>query len=131
MAADSWVAGGTGPSLKCPNKSDAFTVSDNTYGNGSLQYPISLLTADEVVTAGTIMNNSNVNFYLYSNLAYWLLSPVYLYANGNAYVFSMYPGGYLNLNITNTIYAIRPVISLEANLETTGDGTWNNPYIIN
>lgn len=35
------------PSLKCPNKNDAFTAEDTEFGNGALSKPIGFFTADE------------------------------------------------------------------------------------
>jgi hypothetical protein len=67
------------PILTCPNKSDAFTVTDTTHGNASLQYPVALLTADEIAMAGGVWNTNNSSFYLYTNQYYWSLSPYYFY----------------------------------------------------
>src|SRR5574344_1565816 len=63
------------PILSCPNKSDAFIVTDTTHGNASLQYPVALLTADEIAMAGGVSGTSNSSFYLYTNQYYWSLSP--------------------------------------------------------
>jgi hypothetical protein len=125
-----WLAGGSGPILTCPNKSDAFTVTDTTHGNTSLQYPIALLTADELVLAGTPYGQSNSSYYLYTSKQYWTLSPIFMYSNGYAVQFIVNSfGDVSNANVFSNL-AIRPVISLTSNIEATGDGTWNNPYIV-
>src|SRR5574344_819581 len=125
-----WLAGGSGPILTCPNKSDAFTVTDTTHGNTSLQYPIALLTADELVLAGTPYGQSNSSYYLYISKQYWTLSPIFMYSNGYAVQFIVNSfGDVSNANVFSNL-AIRPVISLTSNIEATGDGTWNNPYIV-
>ena len=41
------------PSLKCENTSDVYTVSSTSSGNKALTYPIGLITADEVLLAGS------------------------------------------------------------------------------
>ena len=45
-----WSSGGYNSSMKlmCPQKNDAFTVSDTTNGNGALTYPVGLLSIDEM-----------------------------------------------------------------------------------
>ena len=55
VQASSWIKGGTGPSLICPNdnnggKLSKFTVNDTIKGNGALKNytKIGLLTADEI-----------------------------------------------------------------------------------
>jgi hypothetical protein len=127
----SWtVKTDSNPTLVCFNKSDAFTVSDLVHGNTSLQYPVALLTSDEVAMAGGIYGSVNDKIYLISNFNYWLLSPDNF--NGNARNFYFAVNGSLGDDgYVNTVFGLRPVISLNANLETTGDGTWNNPYLIN
>src|SRR5574344_28320 len=60
--------------LKCSQQNDRFTVDDTTIGNGSLAYPIGLLTTDEAVLAGGWWSSSNSN-YLYTGNWYWTASP--------------------------------------------------------
>ena len=106
--------------LKCPQQNDAFTVSDTTYGNGALIYPIGLITADEAVLAGA--SRSNSNYYLYSGFDYWTFSPAY-YSNGGAYVSCVTSGP----SVYNTI-SVRPVLNLSADILNNGDGSKENPY---
>jgi hypothetical protein len=123
------IHGGMGPMYKCPNKSDAFTVNDTTFGNGTLKYPIALISADEANMAGELYNNSSNANYLYSNYNFWMLTPDYLF-NGSAYVFAHYVVGQFNNFIVNQRNAVRPVISLKSNTIVSGTGEWNNPYIV-
>ena len=118
------------PSVACPNETDRFTVS-NTNGNGALTYPVGLLTADEIIMAGEGGNNeSTATYYLYTNDYYWSLSP-----SSFDMVYAREVGVYRdNLSITtvNSIYGLRPVVSLRlgTEFESGGDGTGTNPYIV-
>ncbi len=70
------------PILTCPEESDKFTSKGSSIGNKKLEYPVGLITADEVSMAGgknttqhgpeTIANSS---YYLYTNQNYWSGSP--------------------------------------------------------
>ena len=117
--------------LKCPQRNDAFTVSDTTNGNGALTYPIGLITTDEAVLAGG--SSSNSGYYLYSGSWYWASSPDIFYgggarvrgvrSNGNAdshddYFIVSFDGG------------VRPVFNLKAEILLQGSGTVTDPYRI-
>ena len=65
--------------LKCPQKNDAFTVSDTTNGNGALTYPVGLLSTDEIVLAGGWATD-NSGYYLYSGQYWWASSPSVSYS---------------------------------------------------
>ena len=117
------------PTLKCPQKNDAFTVNDTNIGNGALTYPIGLITADEIVAAGSgKYATPNSKYYLYNPSAwYWSISPYYY---NNADVFSMGSNGNLNYCIVNRGGAVAPVINLSAEYVKTlkGTGTITDPY---
>ncbi len=67
------------PQLKCPEKNDAFTKEDTEKGNGALSEKVGLITADEIVTAGSGKYGTvNNNFYLYKGSWYFTLSPNYM-----------------------------------------------------
>ncbi len=117
------------PRFTCPQKNDAFTVNDENKGNGDLTYPVGLITADEIVAAGSgkyITENSS--YYLYKGPWYWSLSP--LNFNGYASPFVVSTSGRLNHHNVNYSGAVAPVINLKAEYVKTmiGDGTINNPY---
>ena len=113
--------------LTCPQKNDAFTVSDTSKGNGALTYGIGLVTTDEVILAGG-WSDINSNYYLYSGQYYWTMSPSFfsgyragernVYSNGYADTFS---GG-------DFLYGARPVLNLSSEILNNGDGTASDPY---
>ena len=116
------------PTFECQNSSDLFTVSSSNQGNKALQYPIGLITADEVAYAGGVYGTNNTSYYLYTNSAYWTMSPSY-YPNAN--VFLVISTGLLSWGNVNGGYGVRPVINLKASVQITGgSGTSSNPYII-
>ena len=138
------TAGGTGPSLKCPNdnnggKLSKFTVDDTTNGNGNLTYKIGILTADEAAFAGYsyVMNYVNAT-YLHENASYaswWTLSPSNAFNNFGTYVWYVNglhdESGPLKYRTVDSYgVAVRPSISLKASTNATGDGTSENPYIV-
>ena len=128
------------PTLICPNdnnggKLSKFTVSDTTNGNGNLTYKIGLLTADEVVFAGSVYGAVNSSSYLQENTgitSWWTMSPFYFNGGAagpaeNCYVSSGYLGG----TIVAVGSALRPAISLVSDTTISGgSGTSEDPYII-
>ena len=121
------------PSLQCNNQ-DIYTTSDSSIGNKSLQYPIGLVSADEVTLAGGGSNVWDYNYYLYTGQNYWTMSP-YRY-NNNAYVFLVYNDGSLGAGPTllgqfvNGSFGVRPVINLRADVQLTGSGTTSDPFVV-
>ena len=143
IQASSNKAGGTGPSLMCPNdhtggKLSKFTVSDTEYGNGALSgyAKVGLLTADEIAFAGGAYNTSNSTYYIKGNTNtnscdWWSLSPYYF--NGRIAVGWIVSGGDSDLRRVNVIgnRGVRPSLSLASNIKIssgTGTGTATNPY---
>ena len=124
------------PSYNCTDIRDAFSV-DNT--SAKLDYPVSLMTADEIVFAGGSFGTMNTPYaWFISNSVgtqvstdWWSLSPinwngyvanVLSYHSGSAYLFDYFVNG------TN---AVRPVISLKSCIKySTGNGSATNPYTI-
>ncbi len=112
--------------LTCFQKNDAFTVSDTTNGNGTLTYPVGLLSTDEIVLAGG-WNVSNSGYYLYSGQAWWASSPYD--SRDGADVRSVYSGGYAHdYDSVSSDYGVRPVLNLKPEVLKYGDGTASNPY---
>ena len=118
------------PSFECTNTADLYTVASSSQGNKALDYPIGLITADEVAFAGGVYRNSNSSYFLYNGQDYWTISPSST-TNGNAVVFRMTLDGYLYTgdNVSGT-YGVRPVINLSADVTITGSGTTSDPYLI-
>ena len=115
-------AGGTGPSLKC---------------NGELSKinsKVGLITADELALAGYAYAQNNKTTYLQENATdtyWWSLSPNYF--NGySAYVWYVYGsiGSFDNFNGVFNTNGVRPSISLKSTTNVTGNGTSEDPYII-
>ncbi|MCI8497791.1 MAG: hypothetical protein HFG33_00115 [Bacilli bacterium] len=118
------------PRFTCPQKNDAFTVNDENKGNGDLTHPVGLITADEIVAAGSgRYGTSNSSYYLYKGSWYWSLSP--LHFDGYARPFVVHSNGSLNnFYVNDTSGAVAPVINLKPEYVKTmvGNGTINNPY---
>ena len=118
------------PSLKCPQDNDKFKVSN---ASAKLDYPIALITVDEVAMAGGVFNMSNSNYYLYSGQAFWTFSPsLFPSCPSYARVWMVRPSGLLfNWDNVNNSFGARPVINLKADTQITkGDGTALNPYVV-
>ena len=120
LVSTSGSAGGTGPSLKCNGELSKITSK------------VGLITADEIAFAGSIFGNYNRSTYLQENATdtwWWSLSPGFFHGNGARvwYVSS----GYLGRNIVDgNIGGVRPAISLISSTNVTGDGTSENPFIV-
>ena len=118
------------PNLNCNtlnNNRDRFTYKDTLNGNGLLKWPVGLLTADEIILAGgQRLNNSD--YYLNTGQTYWALSPSYfnIYLS---YGFRVSSSGFLGDYIVSETYEVRPVVTLASNVEITGLGTVDSPYI--
>ena len=125
------------PSLICPNdnnggKLSKFTVKDTTNGNGNLTYKIGLLTADEIAFAGSIAYTYNLSTYLQENTGtnwWWSLSPGD-FVGGDAGVWGVRSGYLSDVGVGNDGFGLRPVISLISSTNVTGDGTSENPYVV-
>ena len=129
----------TVPTYDCANIKDAFS-GNNT--EAQLTYPIGLMTADEIIYAGANIRNARPPFWFHlnSDLDYitgvtnwWTMSPARVTYTGTPGVFTV---GYMQgfhvfpQDVTSE-YAIRPVISLNADVQwSRGDGSPENPYEI-
>ena len=118
------------PSLKCAQDNDKFKVSNVS---AKLDYPVALITADEMAMAGGVFNTSNTNYYLYNGQYQWSLSP----GNFDTYrsladVWAVNPSGSLNpWDYVGNSFGVRPVINLRTDTQITkGDGSSLNPYVV-
>ena len=120
------------PILTCPTESDKFTSKKSSMGNKTLEYPVGLMTADEVAMAGRVFSKEVSNNYLTGYTA-WSASPAYFTAaEMNAHHFfwgSIW--GSLNYYFVNSSLGFRPVVSLSSEAKLSGDRTYNNPYVVN
>ena len=125
------------PSYNCTDIRDAFSV-DNT--SAKLDYPVSLMTADEIAFAGGVafQNMSTPYAWFISNSAgtqvstdWWSLSPFY-WGGSSAYVWYWYSGdACLGSDGVDSADAVRPAISLKSCIKySTGNGTYETPYEI-
>ena len=128
------------PTYDCSATEDKFTADSST-GNGKLDYPIALMTADEVSFAGGLWTTNAPTWYYYNSANgsstgdtyWWLLSPISW--NGSyANVFSVYgssnPGVLGSINVNGTD-GVRPAVSLKSCVKTSGgDGSAGTPYTI-
>ncbi len=118
------------PSFKCTDSQDLYTTSGSSTGNAALQYPIGLITADEVAFAGGVYDSSNTSYYLYNDAYYgiWTMSPANAY--GSAFVFGVFGNGDLSSGWLGDPYppGVRPVINLCADAQITGTGTVDDPF---
>lgn len=127
------------PSLGCSssrNIVDVYSTDTSAGGNGQLDAPVGLLTADEASFAGSGSNTAangsiyNANSYLRTGSNFWTMSP---YARTGTYAYSFYlnTNGYLQNGRVDTAYGIRPVISLVyGTMINGGSGTATNPWTI-
>jgi len=137
----SWKTSGATPTFVCPNNTtvsavnDKFTADTASGGNGKLQYPVGLITADEIVAAGSGVGVQNKNYYLYKSSSYfsWSLSPWSVYTYGYATVFEIdATGRFTNTHVSSASGAVAPVINLKAEYagQLEGSGTKSAPYTV-
>lgn len=139
------------PTLKCAegvennysrytSKGDmSTTTSKGIELNNDLTYPIALLSADELVMAGSFYGKYNESFYLYQSIQesnlWWTMTPSYSTSGGQGYI--IIPNeGIIDTKLTvadasfNALY-VRPVINLREDIEVSGgDGSRTTPYTI-
>ena len=110
--------------LKCPNKRDAFTVSDSEKGNGALIYPVGLLTTAEHSLIGNYPASK-------TNVWYWASAPSYFYYD-DALERSVTSGG--NWSYGSNVYSTggaRPAVSIQPGTNfVSGTGTAEDPFIV-
>lgn len=115
-------------SLVCPNFDDKFTVNyDSSWGNGSLEYPVGLLTGDEALLIG---DNSFLFISDDSDNNNFSMTPYG--GNDLSMYFTFGLSGTISLSVTDnspTGY-FKPVINLSSNVYFKGSGSWDDPYII-
>ena len=103
-------------------------TTNTTIGNGLLNNPIGLITADEVMHAGV-----GTYSYLYDGTGYTTMTPntivfididfllTHISSSGQMSTVSLSYGGQI---------IIRPVINLKVDVSFTGDGSYETPYVI-
>ena len=113
--------------LRC-QENDMFTINISNRGNKKLQHPIGLITAPEVVNAGVYPLGDPGNNWLHTSNNYWTMTPTSYNGDGMGQ-FTVFDGA-LGAFFGTADIGVRPVINLKANVTITGDGTKDNPYIV-
>ena len=112
------------PTFYCAQSNDKFTVNTSK-GNGSLQYPVGLITGDEIVYAGGRYSTSNTKYYLYTDNWYWTMSP----ANFDSeFAYEFYVNSAFDSDQVNYSGGVRPVITLNGSTKLQGTGTKDDPF---
>ena len=110
------------PTLKCNRREYKYTI-DSKKGNGLLDNPIGLLSANEAKLVG--------NKYLYTGYDIFTMSAC-MWKESSTFMCGI--NGSINGEITEHYSAfegsIRPVINLKANVNFVGNGTIEEPYVI-
>ena len=125
---NNWYSTTNVPSTACPNETDRFSVSSSV---AHLNYPVGLITLDEIVMAGMggSTNDQNVSYYLFTGGNWWTISPA-LFDESASSGFFVAPG--ISTAGVPAYFGVRPIISLKAKteFEIGGDGTPTNPYVV-
>ncbi|MBQ4262623.1 MAG: hypothetical protein IJB83_00060 [Bacilli bacterium] len=123
------------PTYKCSRADDKFTQSASV-GNGKNDYPIGLLTADEVAFAGGVSGVENKSYFMYINKDFYTMSPAHFNGIGMSAISQPFivrsTGALLSDNSAGISYGLLPVISIDKYAEiNSGSGVYNDPYVIN
>jgi hypothetical protein len=106
--------------LNCVNETDKFSTLNS---KAKLKYKIGLMNKPEM----NLLNNNKLRNV---NSPYWISSPN-IFDSSNAYVGCLYSSGFYGCHADSTL-DVRPAVSLAPGTEyIDGDGSTNNPYIIN
>lgn len=121
------------PSLLCANSNDRFTVYNDKKieTNGMLTYPVGLISADEASFAGLVRCTDN-NFLNYLSIdSDFLTMTPYGQTLSKPYVVSRFSGGCGSTDEKpSKSYYVRPVLSLKKDLNFSGNGLKETPFII-
>jgi hypothetical protein len=108
----------------CSNETDRFSVSNP---KAQLTYKIGLMTYEEAYSLGISDIRKTAD-------GFWLGTPymMFFYGASNSAVFGS--GNFSNgstMTVDSSSLGVRPVISLKPGYNVSGDGSMENPYIIN
>ena len=121
------------PILTCPTESDKFTSKQSSIGNKALDYPVGLITADEVAMAGGRLSTNGSNntiYYLYTNQDYWVVTPLNFNKKSNSSQLFINSSGAIKNSIGFPGYGVRPVVSLSSEAKLSGSGTYDDIYTV-
>ncbi len=112
-------------------KRDLFTTSGTGIGNEVLTNPVGLITSDELVMAGGFGGKAGTNYWLYTNLYYWTMSPWGYDVDSLARVFCVHDSGLILNSGAIDPYGARPVVNLKADTTFSGgNGKSDNPFVV-
>ena len=124
------------PNLTCTRPEDRYTKTTEL-GNGLLTHSVGLLTADEVIFAGGLVFNPNGNYYLARADNFWTSTPsdvINSRNNARIWYVANNANGAGFVSFSSSLDAVeggaRPVINLRADIEFTGNGSYETPYVI-
>jgi len=109
------------PQLTCK---DDYTLN---VANKKLSKSIGLISADELLLSGMIVESWGSSSYLNSYQAYYSMSP---YTEGEEMLGNISGGLYYSTQDSGYDMQLRPVINLKANVNFKGKGTIDSPYEI-
>ena len=130
------------PVLTCLLENNKLTSKNSSIGNKTLDYPVGLITADEVAMAGGVYGSNNSSYYLYTGQSYWSGSPKFAFqaASGgwptsfNASIYEVNSTGKVSDFMINQgeSYSsnVRPVVSLSSKAKLSGNGTYDDVYTV-
>lgn len=110
------------------DKIPTFNCLGNVYSS-----KIGLLTADEMVYAGANFLGENRDYYLYlnDNENIWWTSTLAKAKSNDFYPFSVLADGKLDSSSSGLLYkGFRPTINLMRKTKMVGEGTIDNPYVL-
>jgi len=116
---------GEGPSLTCTRNMDKFTVESEN-GNGDLDYPIGLLTGDEINMAGHPASTETISYL--DSVSFYSMTPA-IFTEGISLIYALLNEGLQITNGESEPISVRPAISLKHNTSVVeGDGSFEKPY---
>ena len=130
------------PKLNCENINDYYTASSSIIGNKALQYSVGLITADEVMLAGSSggvfdgtysYQKPTPNNYLITGQAFLTITPTggnyaFGYSVWTTGIFRITNRGCFNDGGVEVESGLRPVINIRSDVTVSGDGTMGSPY---
>ena len=114
------------PTFYCAQSNDKFTVNTSK-GNGSLQYPVGLITLDELMYAGAT-SKANSSLYLSTGTNYFTMTPATINPQLKAANFGFNSSKIIEYTTVSSSYGIRPVITLNGSTKLQGTGTKTDPF---
>lgn len=107
--------------LSCTNETDKFSINNS---KARLKYPVGLMTYEEM----NLLNNDKART---TSTQYYLGTPYYFTRATWAYTWGVSRSGILTRDELRLSSGVRPAISLAPDATyRVGDGTMNNPYIV-